>query len=437
MGKHCFGNRRIRNQVGMSHLTSVIFIFLTQLTYAQVYEGPYIDMTYHPDVRTVQLYPSSGGINDVIKSPVIPLNYDLPLVLDFDILDEEPYNLAAKVMYLNHNWLPTLRTENEYLSTYNEFYLRDFTPSFVGKIPYVHYHFQLPKVKLSGNYLLIVYRNNNPNEVFLTKRFMIYEDILKITHEPTIFNGTPNGEFQNVSFKVSYDNTNIYNPVQNIHTVIRKNNRWDQEKKDVKPTFYNEGLKTMDFSLIGEKYQFIGGNEFRVFDLRSTFSTGMNIVHIDDTSDVNEATFLQDEPRVNQLKYLNDINGSYVIDHYEYGNGSTDSDYLYTYFVLNYPKKLDKDVYVFGALSEWKLKKEFKMIYSEENKFYYARPLIKQGYYNYEYVVAQNKSTIDETFIEGSFNLTENQYEVFIYLTEPGTLNERLIGYKTIIINPK
>ncbi len=421
----------------MRSTQTIFYFFIASLCIGQVYEGPYIDMTYHPDVRTVQLYPSSGGINDVIQSPVIPLRGNTPLVLDFDILDQEPYDLAAKVLYLSHKWVPTMRIENEYLDTYNEFFLRDFTPSFVGKVPYVHYHFKLPKVKLSGNYLLIVYRKNNPEEVFLTKRFMVYEDVLNITHEPTIFNGTPNGKFQNISFTVNYDNTSIYNPAQNIYTVIRKNNRWDRELTGVKPTFYNEGLKTMDFSLTEDKYQFLGGNEYRVFDLRSTFTTGMNIAHIDDTSDINEATLVQDEPRVNQPKFLNDINGSYVIDHYEYGNGMTDSDYLFTYFVLNYPNKIDGDVYVFGALSEWKLKKSFKMIYSEENKFYYARPLIKQGYYNYEYVVSREKNKVDATYIEGSFNLTENQYEVFMYLNEPGTQNERLIGYKSITINPK
>ena len=78
---------------------------------------------------------------------------------------------------------------------------------------------------------------------------MVYEDILNIIHEPTIFNGTPNGKFQNISFTVNYENTSIYNPAQNIYTVIRKNNRWDRELSGVKPTFYNEGLKTMDFSL--------------------------------------------------------------------------------------------------------------------------------------------------------------------------------------------
>ena len=130
-------------------ITQTIFYFLiASFSFGQVYEGPYIDMTYHPDVRTVQLYPSSGGINDVIQSPVIPLRGNTPLVLDFDILDQEPYDLAAKVLYLSHQWVPTMRIENEYLETYNEFFLRDFTPSFVGKIPYVHYHFKVPKVKL-------------------------------------------------------------------------------------------------------------------------------------------------------------------------------------------------------------------------------------------------------------------------------------------------
>jgi len=57
--------------------------------------------------------------------------------------------------------------------------------------------------------------------------------------------------------------------------------------------------------------------------------------------------------------------------------------------------------------------------------------LLKQGYYNYLYVVQDhtNKNT-NLTFIEGSHYQTKNDYYIYVYYREIGKNYEQLIGFK-------
>lgn len=416
----------------------VFLLFLSQLSYSQVYEGPYIDMVYHPQIRTLQFYPNFGNQNDAIRPPVIAKNSAQSLVVEFDVLGEEMPQLVAKIMRLNKNWLPAVEMETDYLEDYNEYNIELYTPSFNGKVPYVHYRFGLPRVKISGNYLLIVHDINNEDEVYFTKRFSCYDDFLTITKDISSFTGTPTGKYQNINFNVNYGETIIYTPREHIYTVIRKNGRFDQQRLNVPFTFHDAGARTLNYTLISEEYNFLAGNDYRNFDIRSVQTEGINVAHIIDTTDINTVILMKDEPRVSlSPQFNNDLNGQYIIDYYENGDGSTDGDYVYTYFTLEYPTKLNDDLYVFGAFSEWKLKDEFRMRYDEKTRTYYSRPLLKQGYYNYEYVLSRGKDLPDEAFIEGSYNQSENLYEVFIYLDIPGTQTDRLIGYAPLRLNPR
>jgi len=56
--------------------------------------------------------------------------------------------------------------------------------------------------------------------------------------------------------------------------------------------------------------------------------------------------------------------------------------------------------------------------------------LLKQGFYNYQYVLVKKKKNliIDETFIEGNHWETQNKYTIFLYLQEEGTVYDKLIG---------
>lgn len=74
------------------------------------------------------------------------------------------------------------------------------------------------------------------------------------------------------------------------------------------------------------------------------------------------------------------------------------------------------------------------MHYDSEQKMYYCSPMLKQGYYNYQYVTL-SEGKINAEKIEGSHSQTENGYEIFIYYKNQLNIDE-LIGYKKFSINP-
>src|SRR5690606_24145626 len=79
-----------------------------------------------------------------------------------------------------------------------------------------------------------------------------------------------------------------------------------------------------------------------------------------------------------------------------------EADYLSVLFTLKPPARYDSDVYIFGALSNWALLPEFRMEWDVRYEAYMAEVLLKQGFYDYIYVLANKDGTSDETTIEGN-----------------------------------
>jgi hypothetical protein len=89
------------------------------------------------------------------------------------------------------------------------------------------------------------------------------------------------------------------------------------------------------------------------------------------------------------------------------------------------------DVYIYGALVDWNLTENNKMTYNFDNRAYEKTLLLKQGYYNYEYVfVRENSTYADNIFFEGSHYETENDYIIFVYHKDNTIKYEKLIGVK-------
>jgi hypothetical protein len=83
----------------------------------------------------------------------------------------------------------------------------------------------------------------------------------------------------------------------------------------------------------------------------------------------------------------------------------------------------------FGQLSDWRVKPECKLIYDPQTRAYRGKILLKQGYYNYQYVFLRDGEQIaDETEIEGSHWETSNEYTILVYHREIGIRYDRLIG---------
>jgi hypothetical protein len=71
------------------------------------------------------------------------------------------------------------------------------------------------------------------------------------------------------------------------------------------------------------------------------------------------------------------------------------------------------------------------MTYNQEKGMYQLDLLVKQGYYNYQYVfVPKGTSDTDEKYFEGSFYETENDYMILVYHRPYGARYDRLVGVK-------
>ena len=79
------------------------------------------------------------------------------------------------------------------------------------------------------------------------------------------------------------------------------------------------------------------------------------------------------------------------------------------------------------------MNKASKMTYNYNRLGYEAVLYLKQGYYNYEYVLSDDsKSGGDETVTEGNHWDTENDYCIYVYHHKFGTYYDQLIGYKKV-----
>ena len=72
------------------------------------------------------------------------------------------------------------------------------------------------------------------------------------------------------------------------------------------------------------------------------------------------------------------------------------------------------------------------MEYNEEMKCYEGAVKLKQGYYNFQYLLMNPDGTITTMPTEGDFYQTENSYQALIYYKGTGERTDRLVGYANI-----
>ena len=68
------------------------------------------------------------------------------------------------------------------------------------------------------------------------------------------------------------------------------------------------------------------------------------------------------------------------------------------------------------------------MIYNNQTNLFELSLPFKQGFYNYLYVVADERGKVDKKAIEGSYYQTENEYEVVVYFKQFGDRYTQVIG---------
>jgi hypothetical protein len=394
--------------------------------------GPLPDAVFDRNIHTVQF--QKEGID--FSYPILELNDERPLVLSFDELDEKDKNYNYSVVFCDADWMPSRLSYIEYMNGFFQNSLYQYQSSFNTLVPYRHYEIKVPNenisLKLSGNYVLMVYEGSNDNEPVLMKRFVVVDSrvIIKANVRRPVLPAYQN-RFQEVDFTILHPDYAIDNPHQSVQAVIIKNNQWNNSIIGLKPLFIRDFELDYNYQ---DKNLFPGGNEYRSFDTKSLKYQQANVKSIDIKNNRYEVELLPDKKRT-RLPYLSqyDLNGQFLVRNQQGQNPAVDAEYVWVKFsLLSFEEIPDGNVYVVGGFTDNNCYDDNKMVYDSEKGAYELSIPVKQGYFNYQYVFQDNKGNMDEQLLEGCYYETGNDYVIYFYHRPYGQRYDSLIGVKIV-----
>ncbi|MFA5297358.1 MAG: type IX secretion system plug protein domain-containing protein [Lutibacter sp.] len=381
-------------------------------------------------------FPDAEHIKTIILKPMA-INAYAPIVqlgeklmLTFDDLNADEHTYSYQIRYCELDWAHSNLVESEFIDGFAQDRIRDYENSFNTLQHYTNYHVTIPnettKLKISGNYEIAVLDENE--EVVFKRRFVVYEP--KVTVGVAVFKSRDIAFFntkQAVEFTINSPNLLINNPIEEIIPVILQNNNWQNAIIGLKPQFYRGSQLLYKYN---KETSFWGGNEFLYFDTKSIRNTSLNIAKVELGEDLYNTYLYTDKERRNQPYTLYpDVNGNFVIRILNAENNNTDADYSWVYFSLKCSANLEgKDVYVNGNFNNWQLNEKNKLTFNKISGLYETKLLLKQGFYNYQYLTKSKDGTISTHDIDGSFYQTENDYTVLVYYKKFGSRHTKVIG---------
>lgn len=461
----------------------ICFLFLMFNLIAQEDKFENTNHIYSKNIRTVKFHLSGLPLS----TPMINLGSNTTLNLSFDDIDADAKNYVYTIQLCNADWSTNESlTTFEYLKGFDEDEIDNYRFSQNTLTSFTNYKLSIPNNNMSwiksGNYILKVYEDEDERRLVLSRRFMVAEPLMTIDSKMNLPVVVSNQRtHQEIDFVVYHKGIPVRSPQSEIKASILQNGRWDNALTGMTPLFVKENEMSFDYQ---NKIVFPASKEWRMADVRSyeTYLRGIkNIKRVDEGHDV----FLTvDQKRgYDPYFFFADVNGKFLVENYDRtflngrrfpsladtlifsGDEYTDqeraqeksrilqqqvmhreeldreqelqdvvSDYALVYFNLEVTAEVyGADVYIFGELSDWEIKDEFKMKYNSKTRMYENEIFLKQGFYNYQYAcIHENKpDEIDLEELEGNWFETENDYLVLVYYRPFGKRYDRLIGVRT------
>lgn len=418
----------------------------------------FYDNTYVDYIKTVRLH-ISGFPHSY---PLIDLNGGAQLRLSFDDLSDEVRRYSYKFIHCDANWEPSGLSPLEFNSGYAVDYLDDYDFSLRTLKEFIHYDLVFPnrnmKLDASGNYLLVVYDEEDDAFPVITRRFMVQENLVGIDGQfgrPAKIDQIHS--HQEIDLSVNIKQLEVRNPMRELRASVIQNYRWDNAVVNIIPNMLQRESVRFDYQ---GKVTFRGTNEYRNLDIRSIRAPRTEMVDITNEGDRYAMMMMADRPRDNgtYIQYF-DLNGDFVNfrfdqpvinladeflqENFNRFNVDYNGEYIEMTFVFSTGTEMPWDVYLFGGLSEYQLKPELKMVWNPSISAYVGRTLLKQGFYNYHYVTERKPvgddqrpaARISYEDTEGSYDDTENDYLALIYWRPIGGRYDRLVGTKVMNSN--
>ena len=377
---------------------------------------------FNPNVKSLKIAP----ISNMYFPPIYVLGSDDVLNVNFDYLDLEIQYFRYSVTHCDANWQPSQLVESEYIDGFNQADIEEYKPSEATFVHYFNYNFTIPNndfiITKSGNYLLKVYRQDDPDDVLFQTRFSVSENTMGVYAEVSTNTDVDyNAHNQQVNVVVTTrDGGRISDPFNELAVVVSQNSRPDNEVMVTKPLMVSANKVTFEHN---RDLILPAGNEYRRIEMVNINSMNYH------------ATLYRNEPRAN---------GGYLYDKTQYGrftirksgafDSMVESDYIVTHFTLYTGEKLQGgNLFVQGEFTLGMPPEQCLMRYDPNYGTYNCDILLKQGAYNYQFLWVPNGSGVGQTaMIEGDKFQTSNEYLVKVYDRPFGERYDHFVGFGII-----
>ncbi|MDR2231510.1 MAG: DUF5103 domain-containing protein [Tannerella sp.] len=379
-------------------------------------------------------------VDELISEPFIELNGDQLLEVNFDVLSHVEGRYTYEIIHCNADWTKSMLSPIEYMDGFQRMPIEDFAQAFNTTTHYTNYRLFLPneniRFKVSGNYVIQVFDEDDPGKMLLSARFAVYEPLIGI--DATISSNTDisfNREHQQLSFQLNTQKIPVSFPQSELKVFVSNNNRTDNIVTDLQPSIIANNRLTYEHnrSLIFE-----AGNEYRRIEFLTHQYNGMNIAQIRYFNPYYHAEVIPDHSRAGQsYLYDQDQNGRFFVRCLNCQEPDTEADYYIVHFTYVSPPIQGVNIYMIGNMYQNILDENSRMNYNSERGQYEKDLLLKQGHYNYQYLMVPNGETKGQLAdTEGNFFQTENEYTITVFHRPFGGRYDRLIG-KTTVRNPQ
>lgn len=401
----------------------------------------------HTSAFAQDIIPNHYKRNEVATPLAIPQgaileSFALPLgsawQFHFDVLNADWQDLNFTAIHCDHNWKPSDLESTEYIQGFPSQLINTIENSFSTQVEYSHYQFQFPsdlmRAKLSGNYAIIVYEGNDWTDReswWLTYRVVLTEELVelfpRINASSTI---SQRFTYHELDLVVQHPNYSILNPINDFHVSYIQNNNWSTSIDNLRPRFVKNN--ELDYDYQGEN-NFQGGSEYRFFDLKNLAVQTSNVQNIYRNGNGYFAQLLPDYPMgTKAYQSQRDINGLFLVKSDIASDSHLEAEYVNVQFVFKSPEvKEGKLIIEIGQNGTDDT--NYQMSYNSQLQEYQATILLKQGYYNYRYVLFDEYHPGgDLSFTEGNHFETENEYVIIAYNYERSLGYDRVVGFKRV-----
>lgn len=351
------------------------------------------------------------------------------LTLRFDHLSNNSDMFTVRAEHRNSDWSASNLFDGFYMRGQLTDYISDPVQSTSVAPNYMQYTYRFPNrnfsFQISGNYLLHI-EDYRTGDLLFSVPFMLYEDQGSIETAIEEVYGLESYHFLHHQPFATYILPEfVLMPDQDISIYFVQNQFWGRlQQATIRDISESDRIRMH----VPRDDAFPGRYEFMPLIMQDIDDLPTDFIEV--RKDTEPPAVVRDRDVINFRVNPSNLGSN------RYGRPETrqDARYARVEFVLDRPVNLGTDsrIYVTGPFSNWGVSDNNRMRYNPESDQFTASILIKEGSYDYKYVLVEGRF-IDDLRLADSFADSRQEYYTLVYYRDLQLNADRLLNISSDI----